>query len=725
MFLTLCKARSFLIAVSLAILGISSVPRPGKALASGASQQSYGRDVVQPYPPLHSIDGAGVFLIKATGGNAVCTPASPEEATQYPVVSAASGMHQINHLGGIQPEATGLQITLQATAQLEGFPQAKAAFIKAAANWEAVIQSPLNIIVNVDYGPSAFGQPYDPASDILGQTNAQIVGSSSDYQNVASALLAGASTAEEVLLYNNLPQTSVPTDLGTTGQVAASTATFRALGMLNATANPSAESQLGSPPSVSFNSNHPFDFDPSDGIDPDKFDFQAVATHEIGHVLGFDSTVGYTQLNPSGGLSVTVWDLFRFRPGTNSDSFHTAQRIESTGGTQVYYFGGSELGLSTGGPDGKGGDGFQASHWKAVDLTGVLIGIMDPTVPKGQVRTISNNDLAAIDSLGFTLVPGASGSGGVKLTSGVGQSGAVAPAQPNQCTLGATQYTIVVPQGASSLTVTMSGNQQDDLLVRYGQAITTTGGQAQADFQSHASGASQTVTITPTGSPALQTGTYYVAVGNCTTSTLTYSVTATVTGGGTSGGTTPSITGLTASLTGNTLTLKGTASDAGGDLSEANAVYLDGTGHAVGTTSPFQYNFGGVAASVFTITLGGMQSFPQAVSVTLTVIDSAGNVSAPVTASFGNSDPGGPTVSSVSFDGRNSLMIIKGDGLTTPLQLEINGLIVAPPLKIKVKGGGAKLKIGGSGTDLNLKNGPNRLRMLSGGLRSNIVVLTL
>jgi len=57
--------------------------------------------------------------------------------------------------------------------------------------------------------------------------------------------------------------------------------------------------------------------------------------------------------------------------------------------------------------------------------------------------------------------------------------------------------------------------------------------------------------------------------------------------------------------------------------------------------------------------------------------------------------------------------------------LEINGLIVAPPLKIKVKGGGAKLKIGGSGTDLNLKNGPNRLRMLSGGLRSNIVVLTL
>src|SRR5262249_11895694 len=211
-----------------------------------------------------------------------------------------------------------------------------------------------------------------------------------------------------------------------------------------------------------------------------------------------------------GGLSVTVWDLFRFRPGTNNDTFQTAQRIQTTGGTQVYYFGGSELGLSTGGPDAKGGDGFQASHWKAVDLTGVLIGIMDPTVPKGQARTISNNDLAAIDSLGFTLVPGAGGSGGgVKLTSGVGQTGAVAAGQPNQCTLGSTQYTIVVPQGGSGLTVTLTGNHQDDLLVRFGQPVTVAGGQAQADFQANASGGNQTVTITPTRSPALETGTYY------------------------------------------------------------------------------------------------------------------------------------------------------------------------------------------------------------------------
>jgi hypothetical protein len=723
MFSTHCKTRYFLAAISLTILAVSLIPFGGKAYSSSAPQQSYAKDVVQQYPPLHAIDGAGIFLIKASGGNAMCIPASPEEAQQY-TVSQDFGLHQINHLGGIRPEATGLQITLQATQQLEGFPQAKAAFIKAAANWEAVIQTPLTIIVNVDYGPTRFGQGAYPP-DVLGSTSAQMVGSSGDYTNVASSLLSGASTAQEVLLYNNLPASSVPTDLGSTSQVAASTATFRALGMLSATANPPAESQLGSPPSIGFNSVFQFDFDPTNGIDAGSYDFQAVATHELGHVLGFDSTVGNTQLNPSGGLAVTVWDLFRFRPGTTPDSFQTAQRIQSTGGTQVYYFGGPELGLSTGGPDGKNGDGFQASHWKAVDLTGVLIGIMDPTVPKGQARTISNNDLAAIDSMGFTLVPGAGGSGGgVKLTSGASQGGAVAPAQPNQCGLGTTQYTILVPQGASGLTVTLNGNQQDDLLVRYGQQVTITGGVAQADFQAHASGTSQTVTVTPTGSPALQTGTYYVAVANCATSTMNYTVKATVSGG-TSGDSTPTITNLTASLAGNTLTLKGTAADPGGDLIKANAVFLDGTGHAVGTTSPFQYNFGSLASSLFTITVGNMQNFPQAVSVTLTVIDSSANVSAPVTAGFGDADSGGPSVTSVSFDGRNDLMIIKGGGFTGQLQLEINGVIVAPPLKIKAKGGGAKLKIVGSGPDLNLKNGPNRLRMLNDGLHSNIVVLTL
>src|SRR5262249_41014375 len=175
MLFTNIKARLFSTAISLAILGFTLLPSGSRAFSSSAPQQNYTRDVIKDYPPLHPIEGAGVFLIKASGGSAVCTPASPEEARQYLDESAVVGLHQINHLGGgIEPEATGLHITLQATQQLEGFPQAKAAFIKAAANWEAVIQTPLTIIVNVDYGPTRFGQGAYPP-DVLGSTSAQIV----------------------------------------------------------------------------------------------------------------------------------------------------------------------------------------------------------------------------------------------------------------------------------------------------------------------------------------------------------------------------------------------------------------------------------------------------------------------------------------------------------------------------------------------------------------------
>src|SRR5437660_9611884 len=119
------------------------------------------------------------------------------------------------------------------------------------------------------------------------------------------------------------------------------------------------------PPAIAFNSNFQFDFDPSDGITGNTLDFDAVATHEIGHALGFTSNVGDRELNRTFPVWLSVWDLFRFRPGTTVSTFPTANRILSSGGTQDYFFGGSDLGLSTGRADGSGGDQSQASHWKA------------------------------------------------------------------------------------------------------------------------------------------------------------------------------------------------------------------------------------------------------------------------------------------------------------------------------------------------------------------------
>jgi hypothetical protein len=161
----------------------------------------------------------------------------------------------------------------------------------------------------------------------------------------------------------------------------------------------------GPPPAIGFNSAMNFDFDASDGIDAGKYDFEAVVTHEIGHVLGFVSAVGQRELNPSCELAVTVWDIFRMRPGVTMGGLATLDRILSSGGAQVFFEGDSELQLSTGRPDGSGGDGLQPSHWRDDSVVGQRIGIMDPTLPAGAHQTLTFNDLAALDLFGYTLKP--------------------------------------------------------------------------------------------------------------------------------------------------------------------------------------------------------------------------------------------------------------------------------------------------------------------------------
>ena len=172
----------------------------------------------------------------------------------------------------------------------------------------------------------------------------------------------------------------------------------------------SEQNDLGDPPAVGFNSDFDYDFDPTDGIDSNRIDFDSVAVHELGHVLGFKSNTGYRELVRNSPVAVTVWDLFRFRPGITLDSFATAQRILSSGGGQEFFDGSREVALSTGRPDGTGGDREQSSHWKDDRLTGNYVGIMDPTLADGQRDTITENDLAALRSFGYTVDGDASSS---------------------------------------------------------------------------------------------------------------------------------------------------------------------------------------------------------------------------------------------------------------------------------------------------------------------------
>jgi len=291
---------------------------------------------------------------------------------------------------------------LRGTDQLENFPAAKAGFLNAAASWEALISTPITVVIDVDFGPRWFGERF--GSNVLGQTDSQVLGDNSIYPEVRDSLLGVASIDEQVQVFNKLPSSVVPTDIGITSYVLAPSALWRTLGFINAVADPtSEETDLGDPPATGFNSAFDYDFDPSDGIDSDKIDFDSVATHEIGHVLGFDSNTGYKELAPSSPVAVSIWDFFRFRPGVTLDTLAERPRILSSGGTQSFFEGSLEIGLSTGRPDGTGGDREQASHWKDDRFTGQYIGIMDPTLADGHRDVITENDLAALRSFGYAV----------------------------------------------------------------------------------------------------------------------------------------------------------------------------------------------------------------------------------------------------------------------------------------------------------------------------------
>ena len=337
-------------------------------------------------------------------GDTVCRDASPAEAREInrrPNVP----LRRINHLEGdaYQPYASGsdqqasatagLTIVLRATAQLDANPAAKQAFINAAAKWEALIADPITVTIDVDYGTTSFGTAF-PSSNTLGLTSSS--GFIIPYTTVRSRLISRAAPgSEESVMLNNLPATVLPADVlsGSVSNVFVPPSLMSVLGL--SMTNPPV-------PKIGFNSAFGFDFDPTDGVTPGLTDFDSVAVHEIGHALGFTSQGG------SGNDRASIWDFYRFKPGTASNAnFATATRALSAGvdagDRRVQFNGNAEVELSTGKPDATGGDGRQSSHWKDDQFGVPYIGIMDPTMPRGVHKSITANDTRALDFFGYSV----------------------------------------------------------------------------------------------------------------------------------------------------------------------------------------------------------------------------------------------------------------------------------------------------------------------------------
>ncbi|HEY0009621.1 MAG TPA: NF038122 family metalloprotease [Tepidisphaeraceae bacterium] len=165
---------------------------------------------------------------------------------------------------------------------------------------------------------------------------------------------------------------------------------------------------------ITFNSSFAFDFDNRDGVTPGQTDFETVATHEIGHALGFVSDVDFvdtfapTSTNPIGVVLPTTLDLFRFdNVGLGTDPLTPAEfqlfaRSLVPGNDEIFDDITNEFRMSTGRLKG---DGRQGSHWKDDAITGMYIGIMDPTLAPGVAFPITQADLRAFDLIGYEIVP--------------------------------------------------------------------------------------------------------------------------------------------------------------------------------------------------------------------------------------------------------------------------------------------------------------------------------
>jgi hypothetical protein len=283
-------------------------------------------------------------------------------------------------------------------------------FVAAGNRWSAVLQD--NVTVNVTISYQSLG------AGILGSTSNQFV--TGLYSTTRAALVADAKTAADATAVAHLQSGPLSFAINHTSDcgncttpyldnnnnadnqfVDMSRAEAKALGLIS----PTSTADDGD---ITFSSNFQFDFDPSNGIDPGKYDFVGVATHEIGHLLGFVSTVddwdfcGASASNCGGALSEnqdtpSVLDLFRY--SVDPLGAGTGTIMDQSADARPKYFsidGGATLGpqFATG---ANFGDGRQASHWK--DNLG--IGIMDPTAATGELLSITQNDITALDVIGW------------------------------------------------------------------------------------------------------------------------------------------------------------------------------------------------------------------------------------------------------------------------------------------------------------------------------------